>query len=386
MNKSNINKPYIKTKTTKKTKNQVSSKKTKTFKKRTNLQSRNSAIIKSYLTNYSNSDLLPVTEIINFINVNHNTFMIEKEEKEALKLDPFTLQDFFIHDEKLTTPEDSTNIQNLTINQKPDVSLDKLLAYSLYKSEYNKWFNAEQMNVSLFKDQIGKDFLRLNVIINNQENVGRNRKEKETNSNVTDNFYIKLMQIISKFSIIDLNLINKFGICACQNIFNFITDMLSVEISKKIQPEIIQLTKATKNVSINLTQNEQLYILNFDSKFWITKDRSIYDPEATCGNLKFSFLIDFKKNTYQIKDFNLNYDTKTCYQENSQNNSSTEENSEESSQNNSKKKNKKIDYSKYAIPISIGVGGIIATPFLLGVLGGKKEKRKTKKIKTNKKK
>jgi hypothetical protein len=254
------------------------------------------------------------------------------------------------------------------------------------KSEYNKWFNAEQMNVSLFKDQIGKDFLRLNVIINNQENVGRNRKEKETNSNVTDNFYIKLMQIISKFSIIDLNLINKFGICACQNIFNFITDMLSVEISKKIQPEIIQLTKATKNVSINLTQNEQLYILNFDSKFWITKDRSIYDPEATCGNLKFSFLIDFKKNTYQIKDFNLNYDTKTCYQENSQNNSSTEENSEESSQNNSKKKNKKIDYSKYAIPISIGVGGIIATPFLLGVLGGKKEKRKTKKIKTNKKK
>ena len=153
---------------------------------------------------------------------------------------------------------------------------------------------------------------------------------------------------------------------------------------KKIQPEAIQLTQATKNISINLTQNEQLYILNFDSKLWITKDKIVHNGEFTCGNLKFSFLVDFKKNTYQIKDFNLNYDIKICYQDDLQEEvSQNEEISEENSQEVPKKNKINPNYSKYGLPIGLGIGGIVSTPFLLGLLGGKK---KTKKIKNKNKK
>ena len=38
------------------------------------------------------------------------------------------------------------------------------------------------------------------------------------------------------------------------------------------------------------------------------------------------------------------------------------------------KEKNKPNYFKYGIPIALGVGGIVAAPFLLGALGGKNKK------------
>ena len=96
------------------------------------------------------------------------------------------------------------------------------------------------------------------------------------------------------------------------------------------------------------------------------------------------FLIDFKRNTYKFSKFKLNYNSAICYQdeEGSQVNTT---NATNANNENEKEKNKP-NYFKYGIPIALGVGGIVAAPFLLGALGGKNKKLKLKKTKKNKRK
>jgi len=349
---------------------------------------RNNAIKKIYNRDYYGKKLLPMTDIIQYINNNYNDYMVMKKQKDAQDLPPFSFEDFFIVNNVLTKKEDSANI-DIQINKNPNASLNKLLAYSLYYSEYKNWFNSPNQNMDLasLKFQSGKDFSRIDLSINNKiykSNTGDGENEGDDNSLKTDKFNVKLMNILSSFSVISFDLINKFDIAMCQNMINFFTDLTTLLIIKKIAPEKFILTKAQKSIDINLTKSQQTVSYNFKANFWITKDGSIYNPEFTCAELDLIFLIDFKRNTYKFDKFKLNYNSAICYQdeEGSQVNTT---NSTNENNGNEKEKNKP-NYFKYGIPIALGVGGIVAAPFLLGALGGKNKKMRFKKTKKNKRK
>jgi hypothetical protein len=356
---------------------------------RSRIPSRNNAIKDTYNKNYYGKKTLPMTDIIQYINNNYNDYMSMKTQKDALDLPPFSFEDFFIVNDVLTKKEDSANI-DIQINKNPNASLNKLLAYSLYYSEYKNWFNSpnKNMDLSSLKFQSGKDFSRLDFTINNKiykSNNGDGENEGDDNSLKTDKLNVKLMNILSSFNVISFDLINKFDIALCQNMINFFTDLTTLLITKKIMPEKFILTKAEKSVAINLTKSQQTVSYNFKANFWITKDGSIHNPEFTCAELDLIFLIDFKRNTYKFPKFKFNYNSAICYQdeEGSQVNTNNVNNANNVNNKNGKDSSK---YLRYGIPIALGVGGIVAAPFLLGALGGKNKKLRLKKTKKNKRK
>ena len=347
---------------TKKNKINVSRKKTvKTKSIKSRVPSRNNAIKKTYDKDYYKQNLLPITKIIQYIDTNFNDYMTMKDQKIAEDLPASSFEDFFVVDDILTRKENSADI-DIQINKQSNVSLSKLLAYSLYYSEYKNWFKTKKMNIALFKNQVGKDVSRMDFTINNTKNTFNDEDE---NSIKADKFNIELMNILSTFTVIDLNLISIIDVVMCQNILNFIMDLISLLVMKKFAPEKLLVTQVEKNAAITLTKSQQNIVYNFKTKFYITKDGGVYDPEITCGDMEFSFLIDFKKNTYKITKFKCKYDADICYQNENVGSLPENENTnaDESAANNDSSK-----YLKYGV-LGLGVGGIVATPFLLGALG-----------------
>ena len=346
--------------------------------------SRNNAIKQIYNRDYYGTNLLPMTNIIQYIDANFNDYMSMKDQKTSLDLPAASFEDFFIVDEVLKRKENVADI-DIQIIKQPNANLNKLLAYSLYYSEYKNWFKSKKMDISSLKNQSGKDLSRIDILLNN---VKYNSVAENTNNTKTDKFNVELMNILSKFVVIDFDLINKIDIAICQNIINFITDLITLLISIKIAPEKLLITKAEKNVSINLTKSQQNIVYNFKTKFYITKDGGIYDPEFTCGDMELTFIIDLKKNTYKFSKFKCKYNADTCYQgDNSvsiQSNVSNQDNVT-NEDNVANEENQGSSFLKYAIPAGLGVG-IIATPYLLGALGGKNKKLKAKKLKTKRRK
>lgn len=357
--------------------------KTKTLKSR--IPTRNNAIKDTYIRNYYGKDILPDTKIIQYINTNFNDYMVMKEEKTQSGLKSSSFKDFFVVDDVLKKSETKFDV-DIQINKLPNVSLEKLLAYSLYYNEYKNWFNSpnKKMDIGLLKYQSGKDLSRLDITINNEKYKSNAADDK---NKITDDFNVEVMNILSKFTVINFDLINKLDISLCQNMFNFITDLISILIADKLEPEMIHIFKPEKDVVINLTKSQQNIIYNFKTRFFITKDGGIVNPEYTCGYFELIFLLDFKKNTYKILKFKCNYDADNCYQEEEGledlRNVQMNVNEPAAEANNVDNKDS-ANYFKYGIPIALGVGGIIATPFLLGALGGKNKKVKSKRKRKNK--
>ena len=342
--------------------------------------SRNNAIKQIYNRDYYGTNLLPMTNIIQYIDANFNDYMSMKDQKTSLDLPAASFEDFFIVDEVLKRKENVADI-DIQIIKQPNANLNKLLAYSLYYSEYKNWFKSKKMDISSLKNQSGKDLSRIDILLNN---VKYNSVAENTNNTKTDKFNVELMNILSKFVVIDFDLINKIDIAICQNIINFITDLITLLISIKIAPEKLLITKAEKNVSINLTKSQQNIVYNFKTKFYITKDGGIYDPEFTCGDMEFIFVIDLKKNTYNFSNFKCKYNADTCYQgDNSVSLQSNVSNQGNVSNVIANEENQGNSFLMYGIPAGLGVG-VIATPFLLAAFGGKNKKIKIKRKQKNK--
>jgi hypothetical protein len=351
---------------------------------KTRAPSRNSAIKQIYNRDYYGKDLLPTTNIIQYIDSTFNDYMSMKQEKSKLNLPAASFEDFFIVDDILKKKETIADIDT-QINKQPNASLNKFLAYSLYYSEYKNWFNSpnKKMDISLLKNQSGKDLSRIGITLNN---VKYNSLSGDNNSLKTDHFNVTLMNILSKFTVIDFDLLNKIDISMCQNILNFLIDLITLLIMKKIAPEKVIITKVEKNLSINLTKSQQNIIYSLKTKFYITKDGDVYNGEITCGEMELTFVIDLKKNSYNFSRFKCKYNAETCYQGEDvgslQSNVSNQDNVPNVIAN---EENQGSSFLKYVIPAGLGVG-VIATPFLLGALGGKNKKLKAKKVKTIKRK
>jgi hypothetical protein len=344
--------------------------KSKTVKSR--IPSRNNAIKSTYNKDYYGTELLPMTNILNYINDNFNEFVIEKERKQREHKHEVEFDDFFINDNILEKKEKKADI-NIVIKQNPNMSLKKLLAYTLYLKTFS-WFETGRMNISSFKNQIGKDVSRLSLKINNEDYVVQKPDGGSLNYyKIADDFNIKIMNVLSTFSVIDFDLVNKIGILMCQNLFNFITQTISLMTMKKIQPEISVETSATKNILLNLTKNDQSMIINFKSLLSISYNQDL-DIQFTCGELEFTLLIDLKKNMYKFSKFILKYDIEGCNPVS--NNQSISNNQQVNNQPiNNNEENQGNSLLMYGIPAGLGVG-VIATPFLLAAFGGKNKKNK----------
>jgi len=348
--------------------------------RKSNTPSRNNAIKTMYIKDYYGTELLPMTDILNYANNNFHEYVIYKDRNKRETGYEVDAADFFIVDDIFKKEEKEAHI-NTIIKKNPNMSLKKMLAYSLYTKSFS-WFENGIMNISRFKSQIGKDVSRVEIKINNEIYVINYPADGYRNYyKIADDFNIKIMNVLSTFSLIDFDLVNKIGILMCQNVFNFTTDLLSLMIKDKIDPELSSDTLATKNIIIKLTRNEQYIIFNFKSKLTISYNKE-FNPEFTCGDSDFSFLVDLKKNIYKFTKYILNYEVIGCKPPDNvnQNNNNVNQINNNVNKNN---ENKGIpDIIKYGIPMGILATGLVGTPFLLGALGGKNKKyKKTKKKK-----
>jgi hypothetical protein len=333
----------------------------------------NSANINYYSKTFKNTKLIPKTNIINYMFSGFNQFIkYNTADKYALDLD-----DCFIIN-KLDIPVGlKKNDINLILKMNPKTPLDKLITYSFYlKQSYI--FEKNNSNTSDIKYQIGKDIKRSDINVNGNL-ITKNYRDIENNYNVADLFYQTIIDNLYQINrkTVNLNIANKIALLSCQNVFNLITDLITIKLNDILSPETNSVFRPDKYNNIIINQNEISMELGFDSQLIISRDGEPMDPEYPCGKLSFILYIDFKNNFYELKKFNLDYDISKCGPEIINNELASQPESESSFF----KKNFK---PKYIIPAALVTSGIIAAPFILGALGGNKPK-KSKKVKKSKK-
>lgn len=342
-------------------------------------KNKNKTVRNYYKNKFKNSPLLPYTTILMYIKTNFNTYLAlnTKIENEGTG--------------KLITLEDCFNMNNMfevglreytfdsPINGNPSMALDKLIAYSYYIKSSPMFINKSKLDfLKLLKYQMGKDIRRQNRTINGKQYSSSLYMDvNKSNYDIADLFYQSLIDAFSPNKQMDYDIINKIMLLSSQNMYNLITDLISVKLSEITYPEINSVFRPTKieNIIINNEQTTMEYV--FESKIIMSKDGSVIDPEYPCGMVSFKLLFDLKANTFKFSSFKLSYNINKCGPE--------IESTNETAPN--EQKREPAAKWEYALPAGIGMAGLIAAPFLLGVLGGKKrtkQKTKKKRIKRNK--
>jgi hypothetical protein len=322
---------------------------------------------------------LPKTGIINQLLFGFQDF-IEYKKSNAYK--NIGLDTFFIVDPNIMTVGLKENLINTTLKMNSTMSLDKIIAYSFYTTQ-SFMFKEENTydTISYLKYQMGKDIKRDNRNINGKL-YASSYYLNDDYYRVADLFYQNIIDIMQKINnSINLNIVNKIALLSCQNMFNLLTDLITIMLNKMLNPEINSVFKASKNIDIHITKKSMYMVLNFESQLVISRNGEPIDLEYPCGKLEFSFYVDLLKNTFEMKKFVLNYNVNKC---------GPEINDQISD---AGTVNENVNYpsylkSKYIVSTTLLTAGIVVTPFLLGALGGNKtRKNKVNKVnKVNKKK
>lgn len=350
----------------------------KTVKKKNYTKKTHSSIVPAnyYSKVYKNTQLIPKTQIINYMFSGYKTFQNKKsDDKNSL-----SLEDCFIIDQKSLPIGSRRATIDLSLNMNPETSLDKLIAYCFYLKQpylFEKGNGENENSISIIKQQIGKDIKRSDMTINGKLFGSTYYRQFEENVEAADMFY---QNIIDQFininhENVNLNIVNKFALLSCQNIFNLITDLITIKLNEILSPETNSVFRPKKFTNIIINNNQMSMEFGFISKLIISRDGKPIDPEYPCGDIEFSLFIDILHNKYQLKSLKLSYDIDKCGPE--LDNSIFDETN--------KLDNKTKLKTEYIIPVGIATAGIVATPFLLGALGGKRKKyRRTKKIRNYK--
>ena len=358
-----------------------------------------------------NPQILPSKniQIVEYMKKMYIPFVEEKQEKSKEGMDVINFNDVFLASPKLFTPKKIESI-NVKLSQNPNMSLYKLISYSLFSKSFNyfdsKPNNIGQLNMESFKYQVGKDLSRVDINVNSiplPKGIKVVLQNYTTdNYKTTDNFNLYIMSIMKSNGIpINLNTIIILDAILCQDIFNTVSDLIIGFIADKIKPEIVGDTKVNKSVNIILTKKEQYIIFHYNCEILISY-QGILDPEFTCGNYSFILKLDIKNNTYLL-ELKLNYNVNNCIPSNPIQfttfnnfiNGNGNQNDEPSSENklNMYKQDayKFIDNNKPEIIAGLATTGLasVGALFLSGILGGKRKTTKykgmTKKLKTRKK-
>lgn len=370
-------------------------KKTNNTRRRINKSTSKASNIIYYAAKFAGTELIPRTTIINNLFNNYTSFLKIKTERlnannEVISMNEcFNVENIF---DKINTKGGKVLI-NTEIHGNKNFGIDKMITYSFYTKSKELLNDNIKESLKLIKYQMGKDIHRDNRLINGEDyGINYFAPYSENYYTCADKFYEIIIGYLHKLSrFVDYNLVNKFALLSCQSMYNFIIDLISHEIMKKMLPEVVNITQAEKSQRITLTNDKQQLEFFFKSKAYITYKGEIMDITNPCANLDFSLLFDFKNNIYKFTKFVFEYDYDVCKTpEGSDFNNYPSHNKQEQETNNTgltnnieKEDNEKTNKTIYGISAGLGAASIAAMPFLLGVLGGNK---KNKKIKRNNKK
>jgi hypothetical protein len=339
----------------------------------------NSNNAKYYTKYYTNTHLLPFSSIINYINNNYDSFNnLSSNSNTDTIINSFSFY-FNVNNDFLN--ENKSDAIDTPIQKNAQMDLNKLLAYALYIKSKRFFQLNNKLNIEDLKYQIGKDVSRIDIFINGDlyknPYIEEDTEQLITNFQKADHFNLTLVDYFNDFSKkIDYNQINQLGIACCQNLFNLVTDQINLALMYAIQPEICVFLNGNKHIEITINETARLCKLFFSCNLVISY-KQILDPEYTCGNLDFILTLDFVKNTYYYESFVLNYNVNNC-----------DPYVYEANQNLIQELDQKKNSSKlkYVIPAAAVTGAVVATPFLLGVLGGKGKDKGNRNGKKNSKK
>ncbi len=377
--------------------NTINTSKNQTRKLRNNTVLRNNAIISNYEKTIveQNPKELPSTEFIEYTKNLYEPFVLEKEEKIRLNQNEIELTDIFSIPSELLKQEKIANIVT-SFKQNSSMSLDKFIAYSLLFKSFdnfeNNGINKGKLKMSAFKNQVGKDVSRVNIKINGVD-LPEGLVVPDNNYKTADNFNLYIMREMAKNELqINQNMIIKIDAIMCQDLFNFISQTISLYISNKVSPESATEVSAKKNIDIILTKEEQSVIFNFNTSLMISYNK-MYDPEYLCGKYSFKLNVDLKKNTYTLNDFNLSYNVDDCRPDNGNQSQYNEMNMPTQSQ--SKLSQLKDNAYNLVSNNPNAVAGVATTGllsgtalalFLTGILGGKRKRKQIKRNSSKKRK
>ena len=363
-------------------------------------------------------------DIVKYMKKIYIPFIDEKNQNNQMNKNELNLTDIFSVPPELQKPEQITSI-NTNLPQNNNMSLDKFIAYSLLFKSFN-FFEKEQpklgqLNMTKFKYQVGKDLARVPITVNsiplpknivtfkNNTKLVDNYKTSEVdNYKTADNFNEYILQImVNNKIVLSLNTIIKIDAIMCQDIFNSVSQLISLFVIDKVSPEYATETAATKSVDIILTEQKQYINYNFICKLIISYNQYL-NPEYTCGSYSFKLTFDLKNNKFALNDFKLEYNVDKCrpnYVAEQTNNTNTantantakgiDDNINEQYTENKLDKYKQqaynfVDNNKPEIVAGLATTGVMSLGalYLAGILGGKRKtnKHKTNKRKTNKRK
>jgi len=352
---------------------------------------------KSVIDNYNKFIIqhpksLPKTEIITNMN---NTYQGHIDDKKQ-NIEKSKLTDFFnIPDNlktKLYSNSDALSL-NITLNNNQNMNLDNLICYLTFN--FPNIFKDGLVNMEEFKYQVGKDYHRINVSINNkplpEEICPTNGIDTSQYSKIVDNLNKYMMEIMVQNNIpVKMNTIIKINALLMQTVFNIVVNLfVSILLNKQI---IIK--NGIKNINIILKQSAQYMV------FYYKAPLINIDTLCECGTFSFNLKTNFLTNSF-LMDVKLSYDITKCL-DNLDSSETTNDLYSSSKMDNSSKMDKINEYSKAAynfannnqpqIAAAITTTGLatVGTILFAGLLGGKtlskrKNKRKRKKSKRTKK-
>lgn len=321
---------------------------------------------------------LPITNVIKYIKDNYANYVALKAQANQQNKNILYLDDCFTFQSEIPLGNKQLDIDTTAV-QKNGMPLDKLISYSFYMMTPYMFVNNNNKITSLkktidtMKYQIGKDVKRIAIILNGTEYNNAFFSTYQNYYETADQYCKLLVDTVARFSnIINYDNINKILLLTCQNMFNLITDLIVIKINEIANPETSSVFRPEKNIIITLTERKQIIEYKFTTSLVISRNGEPMNPEYPCGSCSFTFYVDLLKDTFLFSSFQLSYDIDKCGPE-----------LEDSSTATAATKESSINW-KYAVPAAIGTAGIIATPFIIAALGGKRKRKTMKRRKSRK--
>lgn len=246
---------------------------------------------------------LPKTEIIKNMNNTYQTYIDEKKQN----IEKSKLEDFFIIPDNLKTKlnsDDNALSLNITLNNNPDMNLDNLICYLTFN--FPNMFKTGSINMEEFKYQVGKDYHRINVIINNkplpEEVCPKSGIETSQYNKIVDNLNNYIMDVMNQNNVaIKFNTIIKINALLMQSVFN---TMVNLFVAILLSKEII-IKNGVKNVNIVLKPSHQYMVFSYNAPL------INFNTLCECGTFSFNLKTNFLTNSF-LMDVKLSYDTTKC--------------------------------------------------------------------------
>jgi len=336
-----------------------------------------------YNQNFADTKLIPSTAITAYMKNNFRNFRT-KYDKLNKEFDHHELNDpkkYFNFGKIERTGERQFEFDK-PIERNPNTTLDELIAHSFFVNSPDIFRDNMNTYLSNLKFQMGKDIRRADKRNINGIHYDRAYSEQYFSGinyyQVTDIFYKLLISFFQENGgKIDYDEINRYCLLSCQNMFNFIGNIIILHVRNIISPEDNAQLGQKRSENIIIKPNRKTMTLNCKTQLMISKDKEkseFMNPEYPCGNLEYSLLLDLTNNSYEITKFKLDYDLDKCgppLDTSDMNTNSIKDTKGDSP----------IDL-KYAIPLALGVGALTSSPYLLTtLLGGKMKTRKRKSLK-----